>query len=199
MDHEEDHKDYVRGGYHPVRTGDVFSGGRYTIVRKLGWGHFATVWLANDQRCAIPCLSAKLQFNLSHRTDRHVALKVVKSARRYTEAALDEIEFLQRLTLSPAPELSTHPGRSHIISFLDHFRHTGPNGTHICMVFEVLGENLLGLIRRHHGRGVPIGVVKQIAKQVLLGLDYVHRCCRIIHAGEYDSLKHDPSLTSRQT
>lgn len=127
--------------------------------------------------------------------NRHVALKVVKSAPRYTETALDEIKLLQRLITSstppvtptpdnPNPPLSpsqTHPGRSHVISFLDHFRHKGPNGTHVCMVFEVLGENLLGLIKRHQNKGVPMHLVKQIAKQILLGLDYMHRCCGVIH------------------
>lgn len=49
------------------------------------------------------------------------------------------------------------------------------------MVFEVLGENLLGLIKRHQSRGVPAHIVKQIAKQILLGLDYMHRQCGVIH------------------
>lgn len=135
-----------------------------------------------------------IQFIHTCRMHRHVALKVVKSAPRYTETALDEIKLLQRLITSntpPAPASAprphtpspahTHPGRSHVISFLDHFRHKGPNGTHVCMVFEVLGENLLGLIKRHQHKGVPMGIVKQIAKQVLLGLDYMHRCCGVIH------------------
>jgi len=52
---------------------------------------------------------------------------------------------------------------------------------HICMVFEVLGENLLGLIKRWNHRGIPTALVKQITKQVLLGLDYLHRECGIIH------------------
>lgn len=164
---EEDYADYVKGGYHPVQIGDLFSDGRYKVVRKLGWGHFSTVWLAKDQHL-----------------DRHVALKVVKSARRYTETALDEIKLLQRLITSSdpsSPNARTHPGRSHVISFLDHFKHVGPNGTHVCMVFEVLGENLLGLIRRHQNKGVPIHLVRQISKQVLLGLDYMHRYCGLIH------------------
>lgn len=55
------------------------------------------------------------------------------------------------------------------------------------MVFEVLGENLLGLIKRHQNKGVPMGLVKQIAKQILLGLDYMHRCCGVIHTGAFDS------------
>jgi serine/threonine-protein kinase SRPK3 len=45
---EEDLEDYRPGGYHPVNIGDEFNLGRYLIVRKLGWGHFSTVWLARD-------------------------------------------------------------------------------------------------------------------------------------------------------
>ncbi|PWN53568.1 kinase-like protein [Violaceomyces palustris] len=157
---EEDLEDYGKGGYHPVHVGDTFSEGRYLIVRKLGWGHFSTVWLAKD-----------------FKMNRHVALKVVKSAPHYTETALDEIKLLQRL-VSANPN---HAGRRHCVSLLDHFRHKGPNGSHVCMVFEVLGENLLGLIKRYQHRGVPPHIVKQIAKQVLLGLDYMHQECGIIH------------------
>jgi hypothetical protein len=46
---EEDLEDYRPGGYHPVHIGDAFKDGRYVIVRKLGWGHFSTVWLARDK------------------------------------------------------------------------------------------------------------------------------------------------------
>jgi len=53
------------------------------------------------------------------------------------------------------------------------------------MVFEVLGENLLGLIKRHQNEGVPMYLVRQIAKQILLGLDYMHRCCGVIHTGPF--------------
>ncbi|KAK6910656.1 hypothetical protein I203_104688 [Kwoniella mangroviensis CBS 8507] len=157
---EEDLEDYRPGGYHPVNIGDEFNNGRYMIVRKLGWGHFSTVWLARDSN-----------------TKRHVALKVVKSDGHYTETALDEIQLLQRVVNSS----QTHAGRCHVVGLVDNFRHTGPNGSHVCMVFEVLGENLLGLIKRYQHRGVPQHIVKQIAKQVLLGLDYLHTECRIIH------------------
>lgn len=112
--------------------------------------------------------------------NRHVALKVVKSAPRYTETALDEIKLLQRL-IAPGNLSAPHAGAHHVISFLDHFKHKGPNGTHVCMVFEVLGENLLGLIKRHQSKGVPAPLVKQIAKQIILGLDYMHRVCGVIH------------------
>ncbi|KAI9046935.1 hypothetical protein LZ554_009011 [Drepanopeziza brunnea f. sp. 'monogermtubi'] len=157
---EEDSEDYCKGGYHPVQVGEQFKDGKYTVVRKLGWGHFSTVWLSRDNV-----------------TGKHVALKVVRSAAHYTETAIDEIKLLNKI-VAAKPD---HPGRKHVVSLLDSFEHKGPNGTHVCMVFEVLGENLLGLIKRWNHRGIPMPLVKQIAKQVLLGLDYLHRECGIIH------------------
>ncbi|KAI4146807.1 MAG: hypothetical protein L6R39_003318 [Caloplaca ligustica] len=157
---EEDSEDYCKGGYHPVSVGETFKDGRYIVVRKLGWGHFSTVWLSRDTV-----------------TGRHVALKVVRSAAHYTETAIDEIKLLQKIVQANP----NHPGKKHVVSLLDSFEHKGPNGIHVCMVFEVLGENLLGLIKRWNHRGIPMPLVKQITKQVLLGLDYLHRECGIIH------------------
>jgi serine/threonine-protein kinase SRPK3 len=157
---EEDSEDYCKGGYHPVQVGEQYKEGKYTIVRKLGWGHFSTVWLSKDNV-----------------TGKHVALKVVRSAAHYTETALDEIKLLNKVVGAN----KDHPGRAHVVSLLDSFTHKGPNGNHVCMVFEVLGENLLGLIKRWNHRGIPMPLVKQITKQVLLGLDYLHRECGIIH------------------
>ncbi|KAJ5949845.1 Protein kinase dsk1 [Penicillium verhagenii] len=157
---EEDSEDYCKGGYHPVQVGETYNNGRYVVVRKLGWGHFSTVWLSRDTT-----------------TGKHVALKVVRSAAHYTETAIDEIKLLNRIVEAKP----SHPGRKHVVSLLDSFEHKGPNGVHVCMVFEVLGENLLGLIKRWNHRGIPMPLVKQITKQVLLGLDYLHRECGIIH------------------
>ena len=49
------------------------------------------------------------------------------------------------------------------------------------MVFEVLGKNILNLIKTHDYRGIPIPLVREIAKQCLIGLDYMHRICKLIH------------------
>eukprot|EP00951_Prasinocladus_malaysianus_P050191 scaffold677898_cov64-Prasinocladus_malaysianus.AAC.1 len=48
------------------------------------------------------------------------------------------------------------------------------------MVFEALGENLLSLIKRFHYRGLPVPLVRRLAKDVLVGLDYLHRYARCI-------------------
>ncbi|KAJ0526263.1 putative non-specific serine/threonine protein kinase [Helianthus annuus] len=47
-DEDECMNSYRRGGYHAVRIGDKFSGGRYIAQRKLGWGQFSTVWLVDS-------------------------------------------------------------------------------------------------------------------------------------------------------
>ncbi|TGZ62108.1 hypothetical protein CRM22_007624 [Opisthorchis felineus] len=158
-DEQEDPRDYCKGGYHPVKIGQVYNG-RYHVVRKLGWGHFSTVWLCWD-------LNIK----------RFVAMKVVKSALHYTETAIDEIKLLTCVRES-APE---DPFRDKTVQLLDDFRVSGVNGQHVCMVFEVLGHNLLKLIIRSSYRGIPLENVRSIIKQTLQGLHYLHTKCQIIH------------------
>lgn len=65
-----------------------------------------------------------------------------KSATHYTEAAYDEITLLQQIAEGD-PE-----GEHGCCRLFDSFEHTGPHGEHVCMVFEVLGDNLLTLIKR---------------------------------------------------
>uniref|UniRef100_A0A1B0CJI0 non-specific serine/threonine protein kinase n=1 Tax=Lutzomyia longipalpis TaxID=7200 RepID=A0A1B0CJI0_LUTLO len=156
---QESREDYCIGGYHPVKIGDLFQG-RYHVARKLGWGHFSTVWLCWD---------------LTDR--RYVALKIVKSAPHFTETAKDEIKILKAVRDSDPAD----PNRNKTVQLLNDFKITGVNGTHICMVFEVLGHNLLKLILKSNYRGIPLPNVKSIIRQVLQGLDYLHRKCKIIH------------------
>ncbi|KAK1222733.1 serine/threonine protein kinase, CMGC [Marasmius sp. AFHP31] len=184
------HSSHYSQQHHPSQHYNYYDPGSYGTGSSPGSGSAASIMTEDEEDWEDYVKGGYHPVSIGDefRHDRHVALKVVKSAPRYTETALDEIKLLQRLITSSTPPTpgnpgpsQTHPGRSHVISFLDHFRHKGPNGTHICMVFEVLGENLLGLIRRFQTRGVPMPLVKQIAKQVLLGLDYMHRCCGVIH------------------
>ncbi|GKV49976.1 hypothetical protein SLEP1_g56695 [Rubroshorea leprosula] len=155
---DEGTEDYRRGGYHAVRIGDTFKNGRYVVQSKLGWGHFSTVWLAWDTQVS-----------------QYVALKVQKSAQHYTEAAMDEITILQQIAEGDQED------KKCVVKLLDHFKHSGPNGQHVCMVFEYLGDNLLTVIKYSDYHGLPIHMVKEICFYVLVGLDYLHRELSIIH------------------
>jgi hypothetical protein len=41
----EEIDDYHVDGYHPCHIGEIIDS-KYVILKKLGWGHFSTVWLA---------------------------------------------------------------------------------------------------------------------------------------------------------
>ncbi|KAH8341658.1 hypothetical protein KR074_001476, partial [Drosophila pseudoananassae] len=155
---EESQTEYRVGGYHPVAVGDIFQN-RYYAIYKLGWGHFSTVWLCFDSK-----------------TEQYCAIKVVKSAEHFTETARDEIRLLRTVSDS-----YWHRLRSRLVDFRDYFYMSGLNGTHLCLVFEVLGDNLLTLIQRSSYQGLPLYNVKQIARQVLEGLRFLHAQCQIIH------------------
>jgi hypothetical protein len=125
------------------------------------------------------------------------ALKVQKSAEHYTEAAMDEVELLDCVAkerkkcealLSNAYKDSSGISMEdevehskHVASLHDSFFHTGPNGRHMCMVFSMLGCNLLSVIKAFNYRGIPIPVVKKMVRGICRGLDFLHRKCSIIH------------------
>lgn len=156
---EESPSDYVPGGYHPVQIGDCYSS--HLILSKLGWGHFSTVWLAKVSKgssCTVR------------------ALKIVKSAPHYTETANDEILLLQKVNTA-----SQSHHKNYVVKLFDSFKINGPHGSHVAMSFEVLGPNLLDLIKKYEHKGIPVNAVKAISKQVLMGLEYLHTDCGIIH------------------
>jgi serine/threonine-protein kinase SRPK3 len=41
----EEIDDYHPDGYHPAHVGEIIDS-KYLLLKKLGWGHFSTVWLA---------------------------------------------------------------------------------------------------------------------------------------------------------
>ena len=178
---DEGLEDYKIEGYHPVHIGEILLE-RYVIMQKLGYGHFSTAWLALDSKYG-----------------NYVAIKIQKSEERYIWAAYDEVEILQELAkhyfdkewidslkeyYKNEPEKLKNIEKnenSHIVQLLNSFIYHGQNGKHFCMVFEVMGVTLLELIKRYNYRGLPIPLVRVITKQILIGLDFLHRMCNIIH------------------
>lgn len=53
---------------------------------------------------------------------------------------------------------------NHCLQMYDWFFHHGPNGRHFVMAFEVLGRNLLNLIRKYRHRGIPLPLVREITR-----------------------------------
>jgi serine/threonine-protein kinase SRPK3 len=69
------------------------------------------------------------------------------------------------------------------MQMLDHFQLDGPNETHDCLVLELLGPSVPDLLdARFHDERLPGKLAKDIAKQALLGLNYLHQQ-KIGHGG----------------
>ncbi|KAJ5576861.1 hypothetical protein N7535_003787, partial [Penicillium sp. DV-2018c] len=148
-------EDYKIGGYHPVHLGDVFHQ-RYEIIGKWAYGEFSTVWLARDQRL-----------------QRDATLKILKSA--FGENS-KELSILNELSNSK----KTHVGKEHVISLLDHFEHEGPNGVHLCLVFPVMMSD--GQVMTDRSKARNASFVREVSKQIILGLDFLHQN-NVIHSG----------------
>ncbi|KAF1584098.1 Serine/threonine-protein kinase SRPK, partial [Eudyptes chrysocome] len=146
------------GGHHPVREGEVFNM-RYQALRKLGHGAFATVWLCQDMR-----------------RKKHVAVKVLKSREGFAEAAQDEVALLRCVSSMKKKDQAGE----NIVCLLDDFRMIGENGFHI-LLLKALGPSLRCLMGNYAAQGLPLPFVKKSLQQVLAGLHFLHKRCRIIH------------------
>lgn len=59
--------------------------------------------------------------------------------------------------------------RDNVVTLLDHFKHSGPNGEHDCLVFEPMGPDVA-----RFERSVPDPWRKAVSKQLLTALNYLH-------------------------
>jgi serine/threonine-protein kinase SRPK3 len=102
--------------------------------------------------------------------------------------------------------------QDNLVRLIDYFYHPaqGPSrGEHACLVFEILGPNLLSFLEAHvetvrlrkgdavpgEAGGLPLNLVKEFAKQMLAGIAYLHDFCRHIHTDlKVSSFEIFPSL-----
>jgi serine/threonine protein kinase len=153
--------------------------------------------MVKDRRSTLIPQSTNSSNNYVNNDQRqYYALKVQKSAEHYTEAAMDEVELLdcianERKACEAELRALGKDTTKEILQFVEHsryiatlhdsFYHTGPNGKHMCMVFSMLGCNLLSVIKAYNYRGIPTNVVKSMIRGCCMGLDFLHRKCHIIH------------------
>ena len=156
----EDLEDYQKGGYHPVRIGDVYSHGRYRIIHKLGFGSYSTVWLARDLL-----------------SNRYVALKITVAE---AFEASSEIQILRHLSKTYDPNFA---GYSYLSALWDDFSINGPNGQHRCLVSKPARRSIASLKKASNQWLVPIKIARAITAQAILGVQSIHRS-GIIHGGK---------------
>ncbi|KAG6265029.1 hypothetical protein E4U49_001260 [Claviceps purpurea] len=152
----EDLNKYKQFGLHPILLGDVLpkpltcvsdvnKEPRYRIMLKLGYGAFATVWLARD-------LVEK----------RYVAVKVGHGSDNPLPDR--EGEILSQIR-------KTGPGKrgyERVIELLDAFVVRGPNGFHQCLVTEVVSPLNHPDTRRHCSGSYDV------VRQIVEGFAFLH-------------------------
>lgn len=157
MEDVEDVEKYAPGGYHPVDIGDCLGpeGGShfYTVLHKLGFGGFSTVWLA---RCS--------------QNEQYYALKILTSDLPQSQGK--DLTVLQGLKDNGFEN-------SHVVELYESFEVSGPNGTHSCLVLPALGPSLDDLSVK--GALAP-EIRFQMCQQVASGVAALHER-RICHGG----------------
>jgi serine/threonine-protein kinase SRPK3 len=89
-----------------------------------------------------------------------------------------ELEILQHLRKADP----YHPGYKYISVLEDSFTHEGPNGSHVCLIFKVMGESLSTFRYWFTNHQIVSPVAARFTTQLLQALDYAHTC-GVIHTG----------------
>ncbi|TVU10545.1 hypothetical protein EJB05_44085 [Eragrostis curvula] len=98
-----------------------------------------------------------------------VAIKVVRAVKKYSDAAMIEIDVLQKLARNDA-------SGKHCVQIRNWFDYR----SHICIVCEKLGPSLYDFLRKTGYRPFPIDLVRQIGEQLLESVAFMHRL-QLIH------------------
>ncbi|GAA6218753.1 dual specificity tyrosine-phosphorylation-regulated kinase 2 [Lates japonicus] len=126
---------------------------RYEVLKVIGKGSFGQVVKAFD-----------------HKSQTHVALKMVRNEKRFHRQAAEEIRILEHL------RKQDKDSSMNVIHMLENFTFRN----HICMTFELLSMNLYELIKKNKFQGFSLPLVRKFAHSILQCLDSLHKN-RIIH------------------
>ncbi|XP_054615656.1 dual specificity tyrosine-phosphorylation-regulated kinase 2 isoform X2 [Dunckerocampus dactyliophorus] len=126
---------------------------RYEVLKVIGKGSFGQVVKAFD-----------------HKSQTHLALKMVRNEKRFHRQAAEEIRILEHL------RKQDKDSSMNVIHMLENFTFRN----HICMTFELLSMNLYELIKKNKFQGFSLPLVRKFAHSILQCLDSLHKN-RIIH------------------
>lgn len=113
------------------------------------------------------------------RSKQHIALKILTADSFGTGHDTFELDILKHLRRHDASNF----GANHLLGLLDEFEHHGPHGNHVCFVFKAMGPDMTKYRRLFPKPKIPLPLVREIPKQLLLALSHLHDTCAVIHTG----------------
>lgn len=134
-------------GHFIPREGEYVSS-RYKIIRLLGQGTFGKV---------VECIDKK--------TNKYVAIKIIRAVQKYRDASQIEIRVLRTLR-----ENDPH-NENRCIHLLDTFNFKN----HVCIVSELLGKSVFDFLKENGFKPFPPVHIWQFAKQLLQSVAFLHR------------------------
>ena len=115
----------------------------------------------------------------SAHTPSYVALKVLTADSTEDSNPVFEREILQHVRQTDCQ----NRGYQHVVHLIDSFFHNGPNGNHLCLAMELMGPSLLDVQKSFPRKQLSQNLGRQVAKQVLYALGWLHGSCGVIHTG----------------
>ena len=111
--------------------------------------------------------------NSCNRNSRYVAVKIKTAETSMDSSELSILSYLKQ-------QGSSYWMSRHAITLLDSFEHHGPNGKHVCIVFEALGPSISDVLdcNLEYFDGAlslfPKWMAKSILRQALIGICFLH-------------------------
>ncbi len=135
-------------GHLYAKTGDLLYN-RYEVISVMGTGTFGKVFACNDRK---------------HRDI--VAIKVIRSVKRYIESSLIEADILSYVV--------EQQKKSKVHYFVKLYSKFYTSSGHLGLVFEPLGISLYDLVKKNGYVGLPLSQVKSISHQLLHAMSFLH-------------------------
>mmetsp|Transcript_174 Transcript_174/g.610 ORF Transcript_174/g.610 Transcript_174/m.610 type:complete len:762 (-) Transcript_174:124-2409(-) len=171
-----------KDGHYRFTIGEVLLN-QYKITSFMGAGTFAKV---------VKCIDIF--------QNRYVAIKIIRSLRKYTEAAQIEINVLNDIKDRDLDD------QFHCIRLLRSFTFRG----HMCLVFPLYGTSIFDFMKKNNYIGFTMTHIQNIALQLFRGIQFIHDELRLIHTdlkpenvllmqGEFDEIPLPPTATPKKS
>jgi len=147
---EEKEYDDEKGDYLVIKNDQVLY--RYEVIEMLGRGSFGQVLKVYD-----------------HKEKEFVALKIIRSQKKFHFQAKIEIRLLQYM-------MGQHGCDYNITGLKNDFTFRN----HVCIVFELMSLNLYDFLKKNKFRGFSLNVIRKFAIQALYALKFLSQH-KIIH------------------